>query len=69
METDKNSDDYKRYQFKKKFGGEVIESYSYIKTNGFCKILGFITQFCVNLIWKGDTNSFVRWLSGKKLLK
>lgn len=68
-EIDKNSDDYKRYQFKKKFGGKIINSYTYIKTNGICIIGGWLVLLCVNIIWKGDTNSFVRWLTKRKILK
>lgn len=66
---DKNSEDYKRYQFKKKFGGDFVESYSYVKTNGVCKILGLLGQYGIKLFWKDDTNEFVRWITRRKLLK
>lgn len=67
-EKDKDSGEYKRYQFKKKFGGDFVESYSYVKTNGACKLLGLIGKFCVDIVWKGDTNECVRWLTKRKLL-
>lgn len=70
IEGGKSSDEYKGYyQFKKKFGGDFVESYSYIKTNGVYKFWGLLGKSCINVVWKGNTNEFVRWLARKKLLQ
>lgn len=65
---DINSKYYKHYQFKKKFGGDLVEFYTYVRANGVCKILALLGQWCIRVIWKDDKNEFVRWLTKKGIL-
>lgn len=66
---DKSSYYYRHYHFKKKFGGELIDSYTYFKVRGIYKIFYFCFIFVVKLFFKGDINGFTNWLSEKKILK
>lgn len=65
---DKQSYYYRHYHFKKKFGGELIDTYTYYRIKGLYKVFyGFFTIF-VSIFFKGDVNGFTNWLYEKKLL-
>ena len=55
--------------FKKKFGGELIDSYTYFKIKGFYRLFYYIFIKCVQIFFKGDVNEFTNWLNEKKILK
>ncbi|MDD6628223.1 MAG: peptidoglycan bridge formation glycyltransferase FemA/FemB family protein [Lachnospiraceae bacterium] len=66
---DKESYYYRHYHFKKKFGGELIDSYTYFKIKGFYRLFYYIFIRCVQIFFKGDVNEFTNWLNEKKILK
>ena len=66
---DKNSYYYRHYHFKKKFGGELIDSYTYFRIRGLYRIFYYGFILLVNLFFGGDVNCFINWLSEKKILK
>lgn len=66
---DESSYYYKNYMFKKKFGGELAESYLYYKTKGIFKVFYLIFKAFVNIFFKGNINDCVMWLNDKKLIK
>lgn len=66
---DKESYYYRHYQFKKKFGGELIDSYTYFKIKGIYRVFYYLFIGFVKLFFKGDVNGFTNWLSQKKILR
>jgi lipid II:glycine glycyltransferase (peptidoglycan interpeptide bridge formation enzyme) len=66
---DKESYYYRHYHFKKKFGGDLIESYTYFRIKGLYRIFYYIFILFVKAFFKGDVNGFTNWLNEKKLLK
>jgi lipid II:glycine glycyltransferase (peptidoglycan interpeptide bridge formation enzyme) len=66
---DRESYYYRHYHFKKKFGGELIDSYTYFKIKGIFRIFYYIFIKFVDLFFKGDVNGFTNWLNEKKILK
>lgn len=66
---DKESYYYRHYHFKKKFGGELIDSYTYFKIRGVYRIFYYIFDKFVQIFFKGDVNGFTNWLNQKKILK
>ncbi len=66
---DKESYYYRHYHFKKKFGGELIDSYTYFRIRGFYRIFYCIFDKFVQLFFKGDVNGFTNWLNQKGILR
>lgn len=66
---DKESYYYRHYQFKKKFGGQLIDSYTYFKIKGGYKVFYYVFLLFVKVFFKGDVNGFTNWLNQKKILK
>lgn len=66
---DKESYYYRHYHFKKKFGGELIDSYTYFKIKGIYRVFYYLFIGFVKLFFKGDVNGFTNWLSQKKILR
>lgn len=66
---DKQSYYYRHYHFKKKFGGELIDTYTYFKIKGFYRIFYYIFSWFVHMFFRGDVNGFTNWLNQKKILK
>lgn len=60
---------YKHYQFKKKFGGELVDSYNYYKLKGVYKGLYHVMNIFVMIFFKGNFNDFIIWLNSKKMIK
>lgn len=66
---DKSSYYYRHYHFKKKFGGELIDTYTYFKIRGLYRIFYYIFIGFVNAFFRGDVNGFTNWLNQRKILK
>ena len=65
---DKESYYYRHYQFKKKFGGELIDSYIYIKVRGILRVPAACVMGVVNVFFHGDFNKFTNSLNKLKLI-
>ncbi|MDD3137776.1 MAG: peptidoglycan bridge formation glycyltransferase FemA/FemB family protein [Lachnospiraceae bacterium] len=65
---DKESYYYRHYHFKKKFGGELVDSYTYFRIKGCYHIFYYLFIGVVNTFFKGDVNGFTNWLNQKKIL-
>ena len=66
---DKNSYYYRHFHFKKKFGGELIDTYTYFKIKGVYRVFYYIFITLVNILFKGDVNAFTNWINQRKILK
>lgn len=66
---DKNAYYYRHYRFKKKFGGELIDSYTYFKIKGIYRGLYVGMLVFVKIFFKGDINNFTNWLNRWKILR
>ncbi len=66
---DKNSKMYRLYQFKKKFGGNLVDFYTYVKFRGPLKVPGMIFKLILNLLFKGDMIKFALFLKKMKVFK
>ena len=66
---DKNSDQYRLYQFKKKFGGTLVPFYTYVKLRGPVKVLGIPFKFILTLFFRNDLNDFALFLKRLKIFK
>lgn len=66
---DKQSYYYRHFHFKKKFGGELVDTYTYFKIKGIYRGFYYIFMLFVRLFFKGDVNGFTNWLNRKKILK
>lgn len=60
---DRNSYYYRHYSFKKKFGGELVESFNYYKVRGCLKIIYICFDFFVKIFFGGDLNGAINWLN------
>lgn len=65
---DKETYYYRHYHFKKKFGGELIDSYTYFHVRGFYRLFYYIFAGFVKLFFKDDVNEFTNFLNRNKLL-
>lgn len=66
---DKESYYYRHYRFKKKFGGKLIDSYTYFKVKGIFKVFYYVFTKFVQVFFGGDINAFTNWLNQKGILK
>lgn len=66
---DKNSDYYKHYQFKEKFGGKIVDFYSYIKIKQPILFLTIPFRLGVQILFNGDYNGATNFLYKIKILK
>lgn len=66
---DKESYYYRHYHFKKKFGGDLIDTYTYFKVRGVYRVFYYIFNIFVNVFFKGDVNGFTNWLYKRRILK
>lgn len=66
---DKNDYFYRHYKFKKKFGGELIDSYTYFKMNGLYKLIYFPFKYILLWFFKDDMNEMTIWLNKRGLIK
>ena len=56
-------------KFKKKFGGELIDSYTYFKMNGLYKLIYFPFKYILLWFFKDDMNEMTIWLNKRGLIK
>lgn len=66
---DRESYYYRHYHFKKKFGGELIDSYTYFRIKGVFRIFYYAFMLIVKIFFKDDVNGFCNWMNQKKFLK
>lgn len=66
---DKTSYYYSHYQFKKKFGGKLTDSFNYMRFRGVWKAAYIFAGFIIKYFFKGDINGFVIWLNKHKIMK
>ncbi|EOS20472.1 hypothetical protein C804_06317 [Lachnospiraceae bacterium A4] len=62
---DKESFYYKNFQFKKKFGGELSDSYRYYRIKGIYKGMYYFANLFIKIFFKGNLNEFIVWLNRK----
>jgi len=67
--TDETSYYYHHYKFKKKFGGNLVDSYVYFKLKGVLKGLYCPFEIILKYYFKGDINNFVIWLNKHKWMR
>lgn len=60
---DRESYYYRHFEFKKKFGGELVESYTYFKIHGIYRVGYWLFSIVLKLCFKNDLNQFVIWLN------
>lgn len=66
---DKESYYYRHYHFKKKFGGDLMDSYTYFRIKGIYRIFYYLFHCFVKLFFKGDVNEFIIFLNRVKILR
>ena len=66
---DKKSDQYRLYQFKKKFGGNFVPFYTYVKLRGPFKLTGILFKLILNFLFKGDLNNLTLLLKKIRVFK
>ncbi|WP_160558430.1 peptidoglycan bridge formation glycyltransferase FemA/FemB family protein [Parablautia muri] len=66
---DKTSYYYHHYKFKKKFGGDLIDSYIYFKLKGVLKVLYCPFEIILKYCFKQDINNLVIWLNKHRCMK
>lgn len=66
---DKESYYYRHYHFKKKFGGELAESYAYFKLRGYWKVLYYLFACILKVFFGGDVNALTVWLNKKGFIR
>ena len=69
LTEDKESDMYRLYQFKRKFGGELVDFYTYVKFSGALSVLAKPFEFVLNKFFDGDINQFALFLKKIKVFK
>ncbi len=69
LTDDRTSYYYRHYQFKKKFGGVLADSYTYFRIKGIYRICYFIFRSLVWFLFHGDVNSFILWLNKKGFIR
>ncbi|MBT4338451.1 MAG: peptidoglycan bridge formation glycyltransferase FemA/FemB family protein [Bacteroidetes bacterium] len=55
-----------RYKFKEKFGGELVDFYTYIKVSGPLRILFFLSKIFVYVFFKNDYNNMISFINKYK---
>jgi len=67
---DKKSYDYRHYSFKKRFGGELSDFYTYIKVNNFLlKPLIYLSKPIIYIFLRNQSNTIINLLNNLKILK
>lgn len=56
---DKSSYYYRHYQFKSKFGGSVIDSFTYVRAKGIYKPMVKLLKTIIKIFYKENTNEFI----------
>lgn len=66
---DTKSDQYRLYQFKKKFGGNLVSFYTYVKLRGPFKVPGVMFRLILKYFFNGDIINFTLRLKKLKGFK
>jgi len=66
---DKASDMYRLYQFKRKFGGELVDFFTYVKFGGALAVLAGPFDLILNRFFDGDINKFALFLKKLKIFR
>ncbi len=66
---DKESYYYRHYHFKKKFGGTLEDSYTYVSVRGVYRACYLIFSLFLKLFFHGDANRLVVWLNKRGLIR
>ncbi len=66
---DKSSKLYQLFQFKKKFGGDMVPFYTYVKLRGPFIVPGMLFKLILNMFFKGDVIRFTLLLKKMKMFK
>jgi len=69
MTNDKNSDSYRLFQFKRKFGGELVDFYTYVRFKGTLKVLAKPFAMILKHFFADDINEFALFLKKIKVFK
>lgn len=69
LTEDKESDQYRLYQFKKKFGGNMVDFYSYVRFRGRLILPGLIFKVVLKHLFADDINNVALLLKRLKLFK
>ena len=66
---DRESKQYSLYQYKKKFGGELVDFYSFVKLRGPFKLPGLLFKLILRYLFKDDINNFALCLKKVRVFK
>ncbi len=66
---DKKSELYRLYQFKKKFGGNLVDFYTYVKLRTPFTLPGLLFKMVLKYFFKGDLHNFTFWLKRLKMFR
>lgn len=66
---DRESYYYRHYHFKKKFGGELADSFTYFKIRGIYRVYYWLFVNFVQIFFHNDVNGFVVWLNKKGFIQ
>lgn len=66
---EEGSKQHRLYQYKKKFGGELVDFYSFVKLRGVFTIPGMLFAFLLKHLFKDDINNFTLLLKKLKLFR
>ena len=58
-----------RYKFKEKFGGELVDFYTYIKLSGLLKVPFVFSNILVFIFFKNDYNNLIKFINKHKPLQ
>ena len=67
--NDVNSYYHRHFKFKEKFGGELVDFYTYVKIRKPLSLLMFIPDLVVKLFFKRDYNGFINFLNKMNFLR
>lgn len=66
---DTNSDQYRLYQYKKKFGGELVDFYAYVRFSALFAIPGKLFSLALAVLFGGDINRFSLFLKKIRMFR
>ena len=69
LTDDKNSDSYRLFQFKRKFGGELVDFYTYVRFKGPLVILAKPFELILKHFFDEDINKFALFLKKIRVFK
>lgn len=66
---DKDSYYYRHFKFKEKFGGKLVDSYTYFKFKGIERFFYYIFKVFLKLFFANDINGFTNFLSRHHIIR